>query len=100
MDPYTPVLLEAGVRALLGKGERSAAVKEAMRGRGVVYLVTYGGAGALLAKAVTKAEVAAYPELGAEAIMKLEVRDLPAMVANDICGGDLFKQEIEKYSKK
>jgi fumarate hydratase subunit beta len=99
MDPYTPALLNAGVKALLGKGERSPSVKEATRQSGAVYLITYGGAGALLAKAIEKAEVVAYPELGAEAVMRLEVRDLPAIVADDIYGGDLFEQEIAKYSK-
>jgi fumarate hydratase subunit beta len=97
MDPYTPALLGAGVKALLGKGERSSSVKEAMKQSRTVYFVTFGGAGALLAKAVEKAEVVAYPELGAEAVMRLEVKDLPAIVANDIHGGDLFEQEIGKY---
>jgi len=99
MDSFTVPLLEAGVGALLGKGERSAAVKDALRKHGAVYLVTYGGAGALLARAVQKAEVMAYPELGAEAVMRLEVKDLPAIVANDTCGGDLFSEEIAKYRK-
>ncbi len=97
MDIFTPALLDAGVKAILGKGERSPAVREAIRQHGAVYLVTYGGAGALLARAVLKAEVVAFPELGAEAVMKLEVKDLPAIVAGDIYGGDLFSQEIAKY---
>jgi fumarate hydratase subunit beta len=62
--------------------------------------VTYGGAGALLARSVKKAEVVAYPELGAEAIMRLEVEDFPAIVANDFSGGDLFEREIRKYAMK
>ena len=100
MDSFTPAVLEAGVKALLGKGERSAAVRDALRKHGAVYLITYGGAGALLAKAVQKAEVVAYPELGAEAVLRLEVKELPAIVANDIYGGDLFEQQIPKYERK
>ncbi len=100
MDAFTPAMLAAGVKALLGKGERSARVKEEMLKHRAVYLVTYGGAGALLAGAVVKADVVAYPELGAEAVMRLEVKDLPAIVANDIYGGDLFEQEMAKYAKE
>ena len=100
MDPFTPSMLEAGVKALLGKGERSERVKAALLRHKAVYLVTYGGAGALLAKAVTKADVVAYPELGAEAVMRLEVKNLPAIVADDIYGGDLFEIEIPKWAGK
>jgi fumarate hydratase subunit beta len=99
MDPFTPAMLEAGVKAFLGKGERSEAVRQDLRRHRAVYLVTYGGAGALLARAVRLAEVVAYPELGAEAVLRLEVRDLPAVVADDIFGGDLFEQEIPKYRR-
>jgi fumarate hydratase subunit beta len=100
MDLFTPAVLEAGAKALLGKGERSERVKAALVKHKAVYLVTYGGAGALLANAVTKAEVVAYPELGPEAVMRLEVTNLPAIVANDIYGGDLFEQEIPKWAGK
>jgi len=99
MDHYTPALLEAGVKTFLGKGERSQPIKDDIRQHRAIYLVTYGGAGALLAKAVVKTQVIAYPELGAEAVMRLEVKELPAVVANDIYGGDLFEQEIKKYRK-
>jgi fumarate hydratase subunit beta len=98
MDIFTSAMLDAGVRATLGKGERSSQVKAAMLAHRAVYLVTYGGAGALLSQAVTMAEVVAYPELGAEAVMRLEVKDLPAIVAADIYGGELFSQEIAKYA--
>jgi fumarate hydratase subunit beta len=100
MDLFTPPLLAAGIRAMIGKGERSAEVKQAIKKHRAVYFVTYGGAGALLAQAVRRAEVVAYPELGAEAIMRLEVEDLPAIVANDIRGGDLFEKEIAKYAQR
>jgi fumarate hydratase subunit beta len=100
MDAFTPALLSAGLAAMIGKGERSAEVKEALKKQHAVYFVTYGGAGALLAKTVRKAEVVAYPELGAEAIMRIEVEDFPVIVANDMHGGDLFEQQIAKYRRK
>jgi len=100
MDAFTPALLAAGLGAMIGKGERSAEVKEAIKKQRAVYFVTYGGAGALLAKTVRKAEMVAYPELGAEAIMRLEVEDFPVIVANDMHGGDLFAQQIPKYRRK
>ena len=99
MDSYTPPLLDAGLKAMIGKGGRSAEIREAIRKHRAVYLVTYGGAGALLARAIKKAEVIAYPDLGAEAIMRLEVEGFPAIVANDIYGGDLFTQAQAKYQK-
>ncbi len=92
MDIYTPPLLAAGLRAMIGKGSRSPEVKEAIKKYKAVYFVTFGGAGALLAKSIKKAEIIAYPELAAEAIMRLEMGDFPAIVANDIYGGDLFTQ--------
>jgi len=99
MDSFTPALLATGLSAMIGKGERSTEVKEAIKKQRAVYLVTYGGAGALLAKTVKRAEVVAYPELGAEAVMRLEIEDFPVIVANDMRGGDLFKQQIAKYRR-
>jgi fumarate hydratase subunit beta len=100
MDAFTPALLAAGLGCMIGKGERSAEVKEAIKKYKAVYFVTYGGAGALLAKTVKKAEVVAYPELGAEAVMRLEVEDFPVIVANDMHGHDLFTEQIAKYRRK
>jgi fumarate hydratase subunit beta len=100
MDAYTPALLVAGLAAMIGKGERSPEVREAIKKAKAVYFVTYGGAGALLAKTVRAAEIVAYPELGAEAILKLEVEDFPVIVANDMRGGDLFSEQIGKYRRK
>ena len=100
MDAFPPALLAAGLAAMIGKGERSPEVKEAIKKQRAVYFVTYGGAGALLAKTVRKAEVVAYPELGAEAIMRLEVEDFPVIVANDMHDGDLFEQQISKYRRR
>jgi fumarate hydratase subunit beta len=99
LDAYTPRLIAAGVRAMIGKGNRPAEVKEAIKKHKAVYFVTFGGAGALLARSIKKAEVIAYEDLGAEAIMRLEVEELPAIVANDIHGGDLFEQEKAKYQR-
>jgi len=100
MDVYTPPLLAAGLRAMIGKGSRSPEVKEAIKRYGAVYFVTFGGAGALLSRAIKKADVIAYPDLTAEAVMRLEVVDFPAIVANDIYGRDLFIQGRAKISKK
>ena len=100
MDAYTPALLAAGLAAMIGKGERSAEVRESIKKAKAVYFVTYGGAGALLAKTVRASEIVAYPELGAEAILRLEVEDFPVIVANDMRGGDLFSEQIAKYRRK
>lgn len=99
MDAYTPPLLAAGLKAIIGKGSRSAEVKDALKKHRAIYLVTFGGAGALLSKAIKKAEVIAYPDLAAEAVMRLEVESFPAIVANDIHGGDLFIRNRNIYQK-
>jgi len=99
MDKYTPRLLAAGVKALIGKGSRSPEVREAIKKYKAVYLVTTGGAGALLAGAIKEAEVIAYEELGTEAIRRLTVENFPAIVANDIYGEDLFELGRAKYKK-
>lgn len=90
MDPYTPVLCQHGLRATIGKGDRSLPVREACRDYGCVYFVAVGGAGALLADCVTSAEIVAYPELGPEAVRRLVVRELPLIVAYDTHGGSVF----------
>jgi fumarate hydratase subunit beta len=97
MDIYTPRLLAAGLKAMIGKGNRSPEVKAAIKEYKAIYFTAIGGAGALLAKTIKKAEIIAYEELGAEAIMRLEVEDFPAIVANDIYGGDLFEQAQSQY---
>jgi len=99
MDRYTPRLLAAGVKALIGKGGRSPEVGEAIKKYKAVYLVTTGGAGALLAKTIKQVELIAYEELGAEAILKLTVENFPAIVANDIYGEDLFERGKAEYKK-
>jgi len=99
MDKYTPKLLAAGIKAIIGKGSRSTEVREAIKKYKAVYLVATGGAGALLARAIREVEVIAYEELGAEAIRRLTVENFPAIVANDIHGEDLFEQGRAKYKK-
>jgi len=99
MDRYTPRLIAAGIKAMIGKGSRSAEVREAIRKYKAVYLVATGGASALLAKTIKRAEVIAYEELGAEAILRLNVENFPAIVANDIYGGDLFEQGRAEYKR-
>jgi fumarate hydratase subunit beta len=99
MDAYSPALLEKGLKGMIGKGMRSEAVKEAMKKFKAVYFAATGGAGALLAKRVKKAEVVAYEDLGPEAIRKLEVEDLPVIVVNDVRGGDLYIEGTRKYRK-
>jgi fumarate hydratase subunit beta len=97
MDVYTPRLLAAGLKAMIGKGHRSASVREAIVKYTAVYFVATGGAAALLSKSIKKSETIAYPDLGAEAVLRLEVVDFPAVVANDIYGADVFEQEQQKY---
>jgi fumarate hydratase subunit beta len=97
MDAYTPRLLAAGLKGMIGKGVRSPEVKEAMEKYGAVYLAAIGGAGALISKTIVKAEVIAYPEFGPEAVLKIEVKDFPATVINDIYGHDLYAEGKKKY---
>jgi fumarate hydratase subunit beta len=90
MDIYTPSLLAAGIKAMIGKGSRSLEVKEAIKKYKAVYFAAGGGTGALISKTIKKAKVVAYKNLGVEAIQRLEVEDFPAIVVNDIYGGDLY----------
>lgn len=99
MDVYTPRLLAEGLKGMIGKGNRSMEVKEAIRKYKAVYFGAIGGAGALIARAIRKAEVIAYEELGAEAVMRLEVEDFPVTVVNDCHGGDLYEEGRQKYAR-
>ena len=100
MDAYSPSLIERGLKGMIGKGMRSDAVKEAMKKYKAVYFAATGGAGALLAKRVKKAEIIAYEDLGPEAIRRLEVDDLPVIVVNDVRGNDLYIEGEKKYRKE
>ena len=97
MDIYTPRLLEAGLKGMIGKGNRSKAVKEAIIKYKAVYFAAIGGAGALISKSIRKSDIIAYPELGAEALLKLEVDHFPATVINDIHGEDLYESGKARY---
>lgn len=99
MDRYTPRLLAAGLKAMIGKGNRSPEVKEAIKRYKAVYFVAVGGAGALLAESIKGAEVIAYADLGTEAILRLTVENFPVIVANDIYGADLFEQGKARYQR-
>ncbi len=97
MDAYSPRLIAKGLKGTIGKGMRSQAVKDAIKKHKAVYLAATGGAGALIAKSIKKSEVIAYEELGAEAVLRLEVENFPATVINDIYGGDLYQEGKAKY---
>ena len=99
MDAYAPALLDIGLKGMIGKGKRSPEVIESMKKNGAVYFGAIGGAGALLAKCIKKAEVIAYEDLGAEAICRLEVEDLPAVVIIDSEGNNLYEQGRADYLK-
>ncbi len=99
MDAYTPQMLEKGMKACIGKGLRNQAVKDALKKHKGIYLAAVGGAGALLSKKIKKCEVVAYPELGAEAIHRLEVEDFPATVVNDAYGNDLYTEGAKEYAR-
>jgi fumarate hydratase subunit beta len=97
MDSYAPRLMASGLKGMIGKGNRSQPVKDAIKKYKAVYFAAIGGAGALISKSIKKAEVIAYEDLGAEAIRRLEVENFPATVINDIHGGDLYEQGKAKY---
>ncbi|MBN2333786.1 MAG: Fe-S-containing hydro-lyase [Deltaproteobacteria bacterium] len=99
MDSYSPTLLAHGLKGMIGKGGRSQAVKDAMKTYKGIYFTAVGGAGALLAQRIKKAEVIAYEDLGPEAIRRLEVEDFPVVVVNDIYGNDLYEQGVSQYQK-
>ena len=99
MDKYAPQLLDLGLLGMIGKGKRSAQVKEAIVRNGAVYLAAVGGAGALLSRAIKSSEVIAYDDLGTEAIRKLEVEDFPAVVVIDSEGNDLYEIAVKNYAE-
>jgi len=96
MDSYTPQLITAGLRAMIGKGKRSTAVVSAIKKHRAVYFGAIGGIAALTAQCVKKAELVAYEELGPEAIRRLYVEDFPLIVVNDAQGRDLY-EEAQEY---
>jgi fumarate hydratase subunit beta len=99
MDLYSPKLMEIGLKGMIGKGMRKKEVVEAMKKYKAVYFAATGGAGALLAKAIKKAQVVAYEDLGPEAVTRLEVEDFPVIVVNDTKGNDLYQQGMQQYAR-
>jgi fumarate hydratase subunit beta len=99
MDVYTPTLLEAGLRAMIGKGPRSKEVRSAIQRHRAVYLAAAGGAGALLSQCILSSEIIAYPELGTEALRRIELKLFPAVVINDIHGGDLYESGRRQFER-
>ncbi len=92
MDVYTPLMLENGLSAMIGKGGRSSTVREKMRATGAVYFCATGGAGALYSSCIKQLEVIAYPELGCESVKRLTVENFPLTVGIDASGESLFKE--------
>lgn len=99
MDKYTPLMLEHGLKGMIGKGKRSEQVITSMVDNKAVYFAAIGGAGALLSKCIKKAEVIAYEDLGTEAIRKLEVEKLPVIVVIDSKGNNLYETAAEQYRR-
>ena len=99
MDDVTPLLLENGLKFMIGKGGRSDAVKAAVVANKCLYLGAAGGCGALIADYIKKSEVIAYPDLGTEAIRRLSVVDFPCTVLLDTDGTDFYEVSQERYRK-
>ena len=99
MDKYTPDMLDAGLKGMVGKGKRSPEVIEAMKRNHAVYFAAVGGAGALLSKCIKEAEVVAYDDLGTEAIRKLYIENLPVIVVIDKDGNNLYETASKKWQK-
>ena len=99
MDPFSPLLIERGLRGMVGKGIRSRAVRDSMMEHGCVYFGAVEGTAALLAARVKEAEIIAYEDLGTEAVRRLVVEDFPVVVVNDLHGGDLYSEGRERWRR-
>lgn len=97
MDKYTPVLLNLGLKGMIGKGKRTDEVKHAIVQNSAVYFAAVGGAGALLSKSILSSQVIAYDDLGTEAIRKLQVKNFPVIVVIDSKGNNLYETAIKAY---
>ncbi|MDD4029683.1 MAG: FumA C-terminus/TtdB family hydratase beta subunit [Caldisericia bacterium] len=100
MDEYSPLLLDHGLKAMIGKGPRNEKVIQSIVTNKAIYLIAVGGIGALLSKKILNSSVIAYPELGAEAIRKLVVREFPTIVGVDTYGRDLYKEGPASYLRE
>jgi fumarate hydratase subunit beta len=99
MDSYTPTLIRLGLKAMIGKGKRGSEVIEALKKYKAVYLGATGGAGALISQRIKHAAVIAFPELGPEAVHRLEVENFPTIVINDCQGRDLYEHGVRQYRR-
>jgi fumarate hydratase subunit beta len=99
VDFFTPALLAHGLRGMIGKGKRSAAVRQAIVEHSAVYFALVGGAAALIAQHIRQLDLVAYPDLGTEAIYRLVVEELPMVVANDSAGGDLYESGQAQFRR-
>ena len=99
MDPYTLPLLERGLKGMIGKGRRSMEVRKAIQKHKAVYFGAIEGTAALLCKKIIASEIIAYEDLDSEAVFCLTLKDFPAIVVNDIYGGDLYEEAAEKYQE-
>ena len=99
MDPYAPMLLDIGLKAMIGKGERSPEVVEAIKRNGAVYFCAIGGAGALACRCIEQCEVIAFDDLGCESVKRLYVHDFPLIVATDCLGGNIYTEGRAAYNK-
>ncbi len=97
MDSFVPRLMAEGLKGMIGKGPRNQAVRDAIKKYKGVYFAAIGGAGALISKSIKEAEIIAYPELGAEALRRIVVKDFPVIVVNDMHGEDLYETAKKKY---
>jgi len=100
MDPYTPMLLERGLKGMIGKGRRSPEVRAAALRYGCLYFGAVEGAAALLSACVRSARIIAYEDLGPEAVQRIVVENFPAMVVNDLCGGDLYENGRKQFQRR
>lgn len=100
MDAYSPKLLELGLKGMIGKGYRNQEVRDSLAENKAIYFGAVGGAAALIARRIKDAKVIAYEDLGPEAIRELEVEDFPAVVVNDVYGGDLYEDGRKEYERR
>jgi len=100
MDSYSPTLITHGLKGMIGKGKRNQEVKDSCKNDKAIYFGATGGAGALLGKRIKSSEIIAYPELGPEAIRKIEVEKFPVTVINDTFGADLYQIGRDQYEVK
>ena len=99
MDPYTPRMLEAGLKGIIGKGGRGPVVREELKKHTAVYMAALGGGGALAALQIRSMEIIAFPELGTEAVRAMEVEDFPVWVVNDCQGRDFYEETVAPWRK-